>query len=253
VRIVLVPAAQALSPRRPLPAGPAVVIDALRATTTVVAALAAGAEAVEPVASVAAARRRARALAGRALLAGERHGDPLPGFDLGNSPVEAAARAPGRVLVLTTTNGTLACERLLRQGAAVPRRPVYAAALPNAVVAAERLARDADEAGAQGVALVCAGQNGHPATEDLLVAGALAALLPAAWERDDLALTAEWAWQAQAARPADALAASPHGRTLLGQGYADDIAWAARFDTTSCLPRLQVSAGEPPRFVAPTA
>jgi phosphosulfolactate phosphohydrolase-like enzyme len=59
MRIVLVPTAQALSVRTPLPPGPAAVIDVLRATTTVVAAIEAGALAVEPVATVAAARRRA--------------------------------------------------------------------------------------------------------------------------------------------------------------------------------------------------
>lgn len=249
MRIVLVLTAQTLSTRRPLPPGPAAVIDALRATTTVVAALAAGALAVEPVAGVGAARRRARSLGPGALLAGERHGDPLPGFDLGNSPGEASARARGRVLVLTTTNGTLACERLLRQGAAQPGRPVYAAALTNAGAAAERLEADAAAAGVAAVALVCAGQSGHAAAEDLLVAGALAARLPAAWERDDLALAAEWAWRAQGARPVEALAACPHGRTLLGQGYRADIEWAGAVDQTVCLPRLEASQGVAPRFV----
>ncbi len=250
MRIVLVPTAQALSARQPLPPGPSAVIDVLRATTTIVAALAAGAERVEPVATVAAARRRARALGAGALLAGERHGDPLPGFDLGNSPVEAHARAPGRAVVLTTTNGTLACSRLLAQGAAGGERPVYGASLGNLSAVAARLRADAEGGGADAVALVCAGQSGHEAAEDLLAAGALAARLPAEWQRDDRALAAQWAWHDQSADPRSALSQCPHGRTLLDQGYADDIAWAARIDWTACLPRLEARGGEPARFVA---
>lgn len=250
MRIVLVQTAQALSGRRPLPPGPCAVIDALRATTTIVAALSAGATAVEPVATVAAARRRARALGAKALLAGERRGDPLPGFDLGNSPVEAEARAPGRIVVLTTTNGTLACQRLVAQGAGSDARPVYAAALPNVSSVADRLAADADRPGALAVGVVLAGQDGHSAAEDVLVAGALIARLPAAWARDDGALVAEWAWRAQAADRAAALAACPHGRTLLAQGYHADIAWAARLDSAPCLPSLETPPDAPPRFAS---
>lgn len=250
MRIVLVSTAKALSPRCPLPPGPCALIDALRATTTIVAALSAGAVAVEPVPTVAAARRRARALGARALLAGERRGDPPPGFDLGNSPVEAAARARGRTLVLTTTNGTLACERLVGQGGGTDARPVYAAALPNVSAVAARLAADAGRLGADAVGVVCAGQDGHDTAEDLLVAGALIARLPASWARDDGALVAEWAWRAGGADPVGALAACPNGKTLLDQGYRADIAWAGRLDTAPCLPSLATPPDGPPRFVS---
>src|SRR4029453_17098388 len=86
----------------------ALVIDVLRATTSVVAACVAGCRSVIPVPDEAAARRAAgRFPAGDCLLAGERGGDPIPGFDLGNSPLEFTAdRVSGRVIVLTTTNGT---------------------------------------------------------------------------------------------------------------------------------------------------
>ena len=65
----------------------ALVIDVLRASTTMVTAVAHGCLAMLPVAEVDEARRRARSLPG-ALLAGERGGDPPEGFDLGNSPLE---------------------------------------------------------------------------------------------------------------------------------------------------------------------
>src|SRR5207244_4002267 len=102
----------------------AVVIDVLRATTSIVYGLAAGCTEVRPCAEI----DEAKALAAtfpkrRALLAGERQGKQIPGFDLGNSPREfTAKKCKDKTLILTTTNGTraiaraLAAERLLIAG-----------------------------------------------------------------------------------------------------------------------------------------
>ena len=85
-----------LAPPDQLAGGVAVVIDVLRATTTIIHALAAGCSAVRPCAEVEEARELADSMrAGRVLLGGERGGKPLPGFDLGNSPREYTARAAG--------------------------------------------------------------------------------------------------------------------------------------------------------------
>ena len=86
----------------------ALVVDVFRATSMVVAAFSAGCARVIPVASAVAAREKAAAMAPEpVLLAGERGGDPIEGFDLGNSPLDCTAdRVGGRTLVLTTTNGT---------------------------------------------------------------------------------------------------------------------------------------------------
>src|SRR3954452_7183254 len=102
-----------LVPPGRLAGGLAVVIDVLRATTTIVHALAAGCTAVRPCAEVEEARDLAGGMrAGRVLLGGERGGVPLPGFDLGNSPREYTAKVcRGSTLVLTTTNGTRALLR----------------------------------------------------------------------------------------------------------------------------------------------
>src|SRR5205807_6516908 len=101
------------APAGALAGGLAVVIDVLRATTTIVHALAAGCTDVRPCAEVEEARALADGMrAGRVLLGGERGGAPLPGFDLGNSPREYTPRAcKGNTLVLTTTNGTRALLR----------------------------------------------------------------------------------------------------------------------------------------------
>ena len=93
--------------------GIAVVIDTLRASTTIVAALANGATRVIPCGDVATARQIAGHLpAGTALLGGERKGVRIEGFDLDNSPAAyTAERVQGKTIVFTTTNGTAALLR----------------------------------------------------------------------------------------------------------------------------------------------
>src|SRR5438874_11082864 len=93
-----------LAPPDRLRGGLAVVIDVLRATTTIVHALAAGCTAVLPCAEVDEACDLAEEMGdGRVLLGGERNGQRLPNFDLGNSPAEYTAKVCyGSVLVLTT-------------------------------------------------------------------------------------------------------------------------------------------------------
>src|SRR4051794_89600 len=99
-----------LIPPGTLRGGTAVVIDVLRATTVMVQALAAGCDAVIPCGEVDEAREVAAGLpAGKAILAGERQGLPIEGFDLGNSPGDFTLdNCRGKTLVMTTTNGTRA-------------------------------------------------------------------------------------------------------------------------------------------------
>src|SRR5947209_4689500 len=132
--------------------GVAVVIDVLRATTTMVHALAAGCVCVRPCAEIEEARALAGQMrAGRVLLGGERGGQPLPGFDLGNSPREYTAKVcKGNTIVLTTTNGTRA---LLR---AAEAERVLVAAFVNYSAVCEQLRQDA-----RPVHVVCAGTEGE--------------------------------------------------------------------------------------------
>src|SRR5438094_4483190 len=96
-----------LRPER-LAGGVAVVVDVLRATTTIIHALAAGCKEVRPCAGLDEARVLADGMrAGRVILAGERGAEKVPGFDRGNSPREfAPSNCKGCTLVLSTTNGT---------------------------------------------------------------------------------------------------------------------------------------------------
>jgi 2-phosphosulfolactate phosphatase len=210
----------------------AVVIDVLRATTTIIHALAAGCCAVWPVAEVEEARRIADGMrAGRVLLGGERDGVPPPGFDLGNSPGEyACPRCKGTTLVLTTTNGT----RALLRAAAAPRTLI--AGFVNYSAVCEQLAADA-----RPIDIVCAGYHGEVALEDALLAGALIEYL---CEHGAVALndSARLAWDCfeNHGRVLDgALEVSAGGVHLRSLGYDDDIRAAAKVDQFAVVPEVR--------------
>jgi 2-phosphosulfolactate phosphatase len=229
VRVHLTP--DRLTP--PLLAGSvAVVIDVLRATTTIIHALAAGCVAVWPVAEVEEARRIADGMrAGRVLLGGERGGVPLPGFDLGNSPSEyTCARCKGTTLVLTTTNGTCA---LLR---AAPAARTLIAGFVNYSAVCEQLAEEK-----RPIDIVCAGYRGEAALDDALLAGALVEFL---CEHQTIALNdaARLAWDCfeHHGRVLDgALEISAGGVHLRSLGYDEDIRAAARVDQFALVPEVR--------------
>ena len=143
-----------------------VVIDVIRATTTLCAALANGALGVRPVAGI----EEAFALKSgnpSAILAGERGGKPVPGFDLGNSPREMTAeRVAGHEMILTTTNGTQAL------AACAGAREVMTAGFVNLAAVVRRLKK----IGPPWIVL-CAGYEGAFGLDDAIVAGALAEAL----------------------------------------------------------------------------
>lgn len=204
------------------------VIDVLRASTCIVTALANGCEAIVPVASPEEARRRAAELGG-ALIAGERRGEPLAGFDLGNSPLEfTRGRVGARTVVMTTSNGTRAL--VAARGAAA----VGVAAFVNqAAAAAWALAEGRD------VLLLCAGERGARSLEDYVCAGMLAEWLTAA---DPAATPATEAERAMgAARPygkeIGRLAQdSPWARHLAAVGRGRDLAACLALDTRALVP-----------------
>jgi 2-phosphosulfolactate phosphatase len=161
VRVDVAYTPAALAPAS-LPGASALVIDVLRASTSIVTALANGCAGVVPVGDPAEARRRAAATPG-ALLAGERRGEPLAGFDLGNSPLEfTKGRVQGRLVFLTTSNGT---------GALLAVRAAAAVAVASFVnlsaVAAWAVAAGRD------VVVACAGERGARSLEDEVCAGLL--------------------------------------------------------------------------------
>jgi 2-phosphosulfolactate phosphatase len=164
----------ALIPEGALRGGVAVVIDVLRATTTMIHALAAGCDAIMPCGEIDEARRVARSLpVGASLLAGERQGLPIEGFDLGNSPGDCTPdNCSGKTLVMTTTNGTRAIL------ASLDADRVLVAAFVNRKATIEALKVDG-----RPIHMVCAGTDGQISLEDSMLAGALAHELDSwAWE-----------------------------------------------------------------------
>ncbi len=202
------------------PAGTAVVIDVLRATSTITLALASGYERV----LVAGSLDEATALrAPDRTLAGEERCARAPGFDLGNSPDEMRDPATTE-LVLATTNGAPAI--------------VAAAAAADEVLVASLLNLDAvvaQLAGRDDVLLVCAGTDGHVSMEDVYLAGRLSAELDG--ERSDAARIAE-ALAAAYPNPFDALSASGGAIGLRREGLESDIALCAQESIVEVVGRL---------------
>jgi 2-phosphosulfolactate phosphatase len=197
----------------------AVVLDVLRATSTAAQALAAGYETVLCAESV---ERAIELRAPGRVLAGERRCVMPPGFQMGNSPLEAM-RVHGPQLVLATTNGAPTILAAARHA-----RTVLLGSLLNleAVVAAIR---------AEDVQVVCSGTDGAVALEDVYAAGRLCARLDG--PRADSARVAEAVARAYPA-PIDALAASDDARVLDAAGLGDDIAYCARESVLDVVPRV---------------
>jgi 2-phosphosulfolactate phosphatase len=200
------------------------VLDVLRATTTTCAAMHAGARAVAPVADPDDAIRLAQTLGPDTVLAGERGAVRIPGFHLGNSPLEMSPDAVGgRTVVMCTTNGTRA---LLAAEGARSALPAAAANLAAAGAAA-RAAWEAD----RDLAILCAGREGRFALEDAYAAGrfVLAALGGRRLRRglNDAALMALDLVRRYGDRWERPLGLSAAGRDLAALGYGADVAAAA--------------------------
>jgi 2-phosphosulfolactate phosphatase len=208
----------------------AVLVDVLRSTSVIPAALAAGAAALIPAAGVEAWARR-DAIPG-ALLGGERDGRLPEGFDLGNSPSEYTPdRVGGRVVVFSSSNGVPALLRL--RGA----HRVLTAAFVNEGAVGEALL-----GGSEDVVLVAAGKDRRPALEDVALCGSLTARLLAAastFVPDDGAEMALAIWNRWMHDVRGLLATSAHGAWLVAQGWSADLEFCAQRDLFGIVPVLE--------------
>jgi 2-phosphosulfolactate phosphatase len=228
-----------LMPPGAVDGGVAVVIDVLRASTMMVHALVAGCTQVIPCAEIDEARQLAASLpAGAALLAGERHGVAIDGFDLGNSPGQCtSAVCQGKTMVITTTNGTralLACTQA---------DTVVLGSFVNFAATSQRLLHEAKP-----IHLLCAGTEGRISYEDTLLAGAFAKhfrdlnmpmgndeaqIAAGLWARveDSIWFKSGKKAQAEEANPLfHYLTRGQGGRRVLELGLRNDIADAARLN-----------------------
>jgi 2-phosphosulfolactate phosphatase len=220
-----------------LSSGVAAVIDVLRASTTIVHALAHGAKAVVPFESVEQARAAARHFPdGTALLGGERGGERIDGFDLGNSPLEyTPQRVSGRTILFTTTNGT----RALRQCRSSER--VLIAAFVNQRALVETVQRED-----RPVNLVCAGTDGQLTAEDILFAGAVASALalPSTDVQTQMAVDYYRARSLDETAFREAIRSSRGGQNLQRLGMDADIERASQRDMFDIVPEWHAATNQ---------
>lgn len=201
----------------------AVVIDVLRATSTVTEALAAGYTRVVCVDSV----ERARSLrAPHRLLAGERRCVMPKGFDLGNSPLDVRRRG-AEELVLATTNGTPAIVAAAEHAPTV----ILASVLNLGAVIDELRHRVGPRR--VSVQLVCAGSDGQVALEDVYLAGRLSIALRG--PRTDRSRIAEAVARAYR-KPRAGLAAGSHAGRLNRAGLSEDVAYCSLESSLDAVP-----------------
>jgi 2-phosphosulfolactate phosphatase len=221
-----------------------IVVDLLRASTTITNALAAGASSVVPCEEIDEVHAlKSRYPADAIITGGERQGLPIPSLDLGNGPHEyTRERVAGKTVLFTTTNGTRAI-RLANRA-----RDVLVGCFLNLEAVAGLAAhlatsrQAAPSVGTGSVHVLCAGIRGQPCLEDTLCAGAIVQRLAHHLEEpivDDEAAIALAAWRTLASDHAalvEALGASRGGRNLQAIGLAAQIAECAALNTLDIVP-----------------
>ena len=231
-----------------LAGGTVVVIDVLRASTTIVHALAAGATEVIPFEEIEEARAAAAQQSdAEILLGGERDGVKIDGFDLGNSPTDyTPLNVGGKTIVFTTTNGTRAMARC-RQA-----ERVLIGSFVNAEAVCKKLM------GTKQIHLLCAGTCGEYSRDDILAAGLMVDRLErqggVTYKLNIQALTARENWTSSFAVPyavgaetldpellAVELRKSLGGRNLTALDKDDDILTAAQLDQFDLVPELDLA------------
>lgn len=225
-----------------------VVVDLLRASTTICQALAAGAKCVVPSVEVDETFAKAASYQrSEILLGGERGGQRIEGFDLGNSPADYTAdQVFGKTLLFTTTNGTKALAH-----ARLAQRTLIGAAV-NRYALIDEIAASSTSADTS-IDILCAGTGGKVTREDILAAGAIASQLPG--DTNEWADAAQREWN-ELLTTARALERSPSeqfalelretlgGKNLLALGYDDDLPLCAQLDTLDVVPELDRSIGQ---------
>lgn len=213
------------------------VIDVLRATSTIAVLLARGMRAVYPAATIEEARALREQLGERTLLCGERDALPPEGFDFGNSPVELARAdlSAWDEAVITTSNGTPALLACAGAPLVIAAAPLNAAACIRAAILEGR-----------DVLVVAAGRRGERAQDDALAAGLFARRLvqegaqPTATAREAISLL-----DAAGDSLSRAFRFTAHGARLVELGFEDDLEACAREDILDVVPALATTEHGP--------
>lgn len=208
----------------------AVVIDTLRATSVMIAALNNGCRQVLPTIEIDEAMLCKRTMREHTvLLGGERNAVLIPGFDLSNSPLEYTRETvEGKVLVLTTTNGTAAIHR------AASSKRVLIGAMINASAVARKLMEEGDH-----TTIICSGTRGKYSLDDIFTAGCIISKLRelgSEIQLDDLGFTSEMLYLQYKNDWHALVKNASHYKILVDCGYADDIAYCMQEDVFDIVP-----------------
>jgi 2-phosphosulfolactate phosphatase len=224
-----------------------VVIDVLRATSTMLTALFNGCTAIIPVKEPEEGKKlleKELLTRGEArenyVLGGERGGVLIPGYDLGNSPLEYTYSAIGqKKLIFCTTNGTLAISK------AAQAKNLYLGALLNAGALAATLKKKGDP-----IIFACAGTRGHYTLEDVLAAGLIMHELKNQTENvalSDKALTSLVLYRYYENDLAKVVNFSKHAKVLTALGFTKDVAYCSQknlFDLVPAYKQGEIRLGE---------
>ncbi len=213
-----------------------IIIDVLRATSTMVTALANGCKAIVPVLTPEEAKEKCLLFPG-ALLGGERQAQRLAGFDFGNSPFDyVPEKVGGKRIIMTTTNGTrtiMACrEAPFKCMASFLNLHSVARAVQKKFTGNEEL---------EGLVILCAGTNDRFDLPDTLCAGMLVDALGPDCELNDLGIAAGMLYKSSENCLVETILDSNHGQRLISLGFEDDVIYCA---TSNILPIVPVLIGD---------
>ncbi len=221
------------------------ILDILRASSTITTALQAGAAAVIPCQEIEEALQVARQLSdatdSEVLLGGERMGILIEGFQLDNSPARYTADVvAGKQIVFTTSNGTRALKRAIQADRILIGSFLNLAAVVNELSQCSGV-----------IYLVCAGTDGAITGEDCLCAGAIAAGLQGSVAHeltlDDATRMVVDYFQTQTDKAdglLSAMRASQGGRNLIQRGFEEDIQLCSARDRYTVLPEYSHKSGK---------
>lgn len=210
-----------------------IVVDVLRCTSAIVTALANGALDVKAVKTLS----EARLLKSRnptSILAGERHGFPPKGFDIGNSPREFSAdRVRGRRIIITTTSGTQAINN------ASGARIVLIGSFLNVTAAAETAWKISEDENSN-LTIVMSGKQGRFSLEDMICAGAIINHWDSSMvEYSDATCAALLAYRNASADLLHHILMGNHAQELVKAGFKDDVLFCTELDKWSIVPVLR--------------
>lgn len=210
-----------------------IVIDVLRSTSCMIAAIQNGASKIIPTSDPGEAASFVARLGSRdSLLAGETGGIKIPGFDMGNSPLEfTAEKVKGRTIIMSTTNGTNAVCAMAAADI------VYIGSMINA----SAVAKKAYESG-HDILIACSGTDGKISADDLLAAGAIAEeiikLSGGSAEQSDTTRVCRWVYKGYMDGRVD-IEDSFHYSRLEKLGFAEDLQFCFKRDASEVVPEYK--------------